>query len=298
MLPFVGVEAPGRAPSPAARRWQAFRRASVAHAVTYPPRTGAVRRRVAPGTAANHSPGPDQVRTRPDRGAGRSAREVDQLVEHPGEGPDARSRSCRRSIHSFGAWALSSGGVKPRSTTGRPRTRSKAGADRDRAALADVDRRPRRRSPRAPGPRPASPGGRSASGSGGRRRGSVTVGRHAGRGDRLDVGRGTASKIRSGSWAATSRQLTLAWAWAGMIVLLPSPWKPPHMPLTSSVGRAAAALERRVAGLADERRQPELGAVGRLVERQRGEAPPGRPRVERHDVVVEARDRGSGRRGP
>ena len=30
----------------------------------------------------------------------------------------------------------------------------------------------------------------------------------------------------------------MAWAWAGMMVLLPSPWKPPQMPLTSSVGRA------------------------------------------------------------
>ena len=45
--------------------------------------------------------------------------------------------------------------------------------------------------------------------------------------------------MRSGSCAATSRQLTLAWAWAGMIVLLPSPVNPPQMPLTSSVGRVA-----------------------------------------------------------
>ena len=40
-----------------------------------------------------------------------------------------------------------------------------------------------------------------------------------------------------GSWSATSRQLTLAWAWAGMMVLAPSPVNPPHRPLTSSVGR-------------------------------------------------------------
>ena len=46
------------------------------------------------------------------------------------------------------------------------------------------------------------------------------------------------SKILAGSWAVTSRQLTLAWAWAGMIVLVPSPWNPPHRPFTSSVGRA------------------------------------------------------------
>src|SRR6478609_1374568 len=45
--------------------------------------------------------------------------------------------------------------------------------------------------------------------------------------------------MRSGSWAATSRQLILAWAWAGMIVLLPSPVNPAQMPLTSSVGRVA-----------------------------------------------------------
>ena len=44
--------------------------------------------------------------------------------------------------------------------------------------------------------------------------------------------------MRSGSWLATSRQVILAWARPGMIVLLPSPEKPPQIPFTSSVGRA------------------------------------------------------------
>jgi hypothetical protein len=30
----------------------------------------------------------------------------------------------------------------------------------------------------------------------------------------------------------------LAWAWAGMMVFVPSPTNPPQMPFTSSVGRA------------------------------------------------------------
>jgi len=37
---------------------------------------------------------------------------------------------------------------------------------------------------------------------------------------------------------ATSRHVILAWACPGMMVLLPSPEKPPQIPLTSSVGRA------------------------------------------------------------
>ena len=71
----------------------------------------------------------------------RSARQIDQFVDTSGRSSGCPSRSCARSIHSLGAWALSSGGVKPRSTTGRPRIDVEAGADRDRAALADVDRR-------------------------------------------------------------------------------------------------------------------------------------------------------------
>ena len=39
--------------------------------------------------------------------------------------------------------------------------------------------------------------------------------------------------------------MSLAWAFAGMIVLEPSPWKPPQMPLTSSVGRPPAARASR-----------------------------------------------------
>ena len=46
-----------------------------------------------------------------------------------------------------------------------------------------------------------------------------------------DVGR-----VLGGDRAGSS---TLACAWAGMIVFVPAPWKPPHRPLTSSVGRVA-----------------------------------------------------------
>ena len=107
----------------------------------------------------------------------------------------------------------------------------------------------------------------------------------------------SASKIRSGSWFGTSRQLILAWAWAGMIVFEPSPWNPPQMPVDVERRPGAAPLERREAGLADELRQAEPRAVRLLVERQRGEL---RALLvgERHDVVVEARDARSGRRGP
>ena len=101
-----------------------------------------------------------------------------------------------------------------------------------------------------------------------------------------DVSR-NAAKIRSGSWSATSRQLILAWAWAGMIVLLPSPWKPPQMPLTSSVGRArgvrgSSSRPRRGA------RAGRAGQVGGLVERQLGDRLASSSR-QLSDVVVEAR---------
>ena len=42
----------------------------------------------------------------------------------------------------------------------------------------------------------------------------------------------------AGSWWATSRNETLACASRGTIVLAPGPVWPPHMPLTSAVGRA------------------------------------------------------------
>ncbi len=67
---------------------------------------------------------------------------------------------------------------------------------------------------------------------------------------------------------ATRRVLILAWACAGMMVLLPSPWKPPQMPLTSSVGSGAAALEHAEVGLTEQLRDTEVRAEGFLVERQ------------------------------
>jgi hypothetical protein len=44
--------------------------------------------------------------------------------------------------------------------------------------------------------------------------------------------------ISSGVWSGTSRIEIFALAREGMIVFAPSPWKPPQMPFTSSVGRA------------------------------------------------------------
>ena len=47
-----------------------------------------------------------------------------------------------------------------------------------------------------------------------------------------------AAATSAGSWSATSRKEILACAAFGMIVLEPGPVCPPHMPLTSAVGRA------------------------------------------------------------
>ena len=47
-----------------------------------------------------------------------------------------------------------------------------------------------------------------------------------------------ASPTSAGSWSATSRKETLACAALGMMVLEPGPVWPPHIPLTSAVGRA------------------------------------------------------------
>ena len=102
---------------------------------------------------------------------------------------------------------------------------------------------------------------------------------------------GSASNSLSPSWSGTSRQLTLAWAWAGMIVFEPSPVKPPQIPLTSSVGRMPDALEDREARLAgDERGHADLAAGKRLSSN-------GRQLISNRsscdggdDVVVEARD--------
>ena len=48
----------------------------------------------------------------------------------------------------------------------------------------------------------------------------------------------SATAMSAGSWLATSRNDTLACAWPGTMVFAPGPVWPPHMPLTSAVGRA------------------------------------------------------------
>ena len=82
----------------------------------------------------------------------------------------------------------------------------------------------------------------------------------------------SATATSAGSWFATSRNESFACAWLGMMVLPPGPVCPPHIPLTSAVGRAQIrssvlnpAFARRgtaVAGLV----KPRL-----LIERQPGE---------------------------
>ena len=160
--------------------------------------------------------------------------------------------------------------------------------DRDRAALAD-EHGPAEVASRA---RAAawSPGGRSACMLGRPSPRFWTSTRDAGRRDRAGRSRGSARRCRSGSWFATSRQLTLAWAWAGMIVLLPSPWKPPQMPLTSSVGRAPRRSRTVKSGLADERRDARSAPVGLLVEGQLRRARSRSASSSGDDLVVEARD--------
>src|SRR4029453_18397671 len=56
-------------------------------------------------------------------------------------------------------------------------------------------------------------------------------------GARSRTQRSNSGSSRAGSWSATRRNDTLAWASAGMMVLDPTPVKPPQMPLTSAVGR-------------------------------------------------------------
>ena len=97
--------------------------------------------------------------------------------------PGWRPRSCRGPSTRWGVRVLV-GWAKPSSTTGSPRMRSKC-RDRDRAALAGVDRgRAERRLERA-GPRPGVADGRSASG-GSPAPSFWTVDGHAGRRDLQD----------------------------------------------------------------------------------------------------------------
>ena len=95
--------------------------------------------------------------------------------------------------------------------------------------------------------------------------------------------------MRSGSWSGTSRQLTLAWAWAGMIVFEPSPWKPPQIPLTSRVGRAPIRSSVVKPASPTSARRPECVTPRLVVERQGGERL-ALPVRQADDVVIEARD--------
>ncbi len=76
----------------------------------------------------------------------------------PGRRSGCRSRSCARSIHSFGAWALSSGWMKPeqddRQARGSIRSWRRPGCCHPRGCRPGRART----SPRAPGRRPGSPG--------------------------------------------------------------------------------------------------------------------------------------------
>ena len=179
---------------------------------------------------------------------------------------DPPSRLSRRML-SLGAWAWSSGWVKPSSTTGSPRTFAKL-------APAGIEP-PSWRYERRLAEDFLEARGRSL-----RRRvvdrrqrpiavvelGDVDV--DALRRDRHDVVAQRARRSCRGSMSATRRHETLACAWAGMIVLEPSPWKPPQMPLTSSVGRAPLRSSGRKSGSPKSECRPCSLHEFRLVERQ------------------------------
>ena len=88
--------------------------------------------------------------------------------------------------------------------------------------------------------------------------------------------------------SGTSRADSLAWAWAGMMVLVPSPWKPAHMPQMSRVGRAPRRTTGMRPGSPNSSDTPMLAAKACLVEGQRREGLV-LGRAEVADVVVEAR---------
>ena len=124
-----------------------------------------------------------------------------------------------------------------------------------------------------------------------------TVVGHARRGDLLDVRARTPRRSVSGSCAATSRQLTLAWAWAGMIVLRALALEAAPDAVDVERRARAAPLEGREAGLADERREPEVGSGTRprRTAARRGPLAPPRTAARRRR---RSPGRGSGRRGP
>src|SRR3954465_6107044 len=110
-------------------------------------------------------------------------------------------------------------------------------------------------------------------------------------GSRWSTQERTWSAMSAGDWSATSRKLIFACASAGMIVLWPGPWEPPHMPLTPAVGRRPEPFQGAEAGLsvrggAGRRPGQPLGLVERHAAHQLALA-----LGQRADLVVEAGQR-------
>ena len=104
--------------------------------------------------------------------------------------------------------------------------------------------------------------------------------------------------MTAGSWSATSRQLTLAWAWAGMIVLEPVALE--AAPDAVDVEGRAGRLGARGSSSRPRRRARRRPVAARNASSSKGSA---RHRAcsvvgQLDDLVVEARARGSGRPGP
>ncbi len=116
-----------------------------AHAVELAPRRLAVARRVAPDRPGIVAPGPlgsAHATAGTARPAASRAGQVGELVEEAGRRPGCPPSKLARSIHSFGACAVVVGRREAEQHDRQAEDRLEAGADRDRAALADVERRP------------------------------------------------------------------------------------------------------------------------------------------------------------
>src|SRR3954454_21317571 len=235
-------------------------------------------------TGVNHQSEPTKS-AQPPR-AGRLTGQVDQLVEHPREGPDPRLVVAE--VHPLvRGMRVVIGRRDPEQDHRKPEDRGEAGADRDGAALPHVHRRlPECRLQCA------------CRGAGGgvvhRRQARMATadvlngGRDTWRCDLLDIGPESLEdpvRVLVGDEPA---------AHLGVSVGRDDRLAPlPHEPTPDAVdveGRPdRATLQRRVPALADERRQAEAREVLALVERERGE---GRPILLRQggDIVVEARD--------
>src|SRR5581483_7757674 len=141
-----------------------------------------------------------------------------------------------RSKRSLGAWIWSSGRPTPTSTLGSPSTLWKVatgGMVPPVRMIAGSAPKPWRIARRA-----ACTAGWSIGVTTGRPPFSTCTSTRTAGGAALRRASATSAAISSGSWSGTRRQLILAPACAGMIVLLPGPEYPPQMPLTSRVGRS------------------------------------------------------------